>query len=269
MSTAIPTLEETGLEVIDLENDPLFFARPLHLRNAALEMKGLQRLARAFVEQPENLLQQLVETAIDICGAQSAGISIQKTDDNGEIFYHWIATAGQYAGFLNAILPPFPSACSVCIERNSPQVFRVTKLFFEIMGIDAPVVTDGILMPWQVDDTHGTIWIMAHEEHRTFDSADSSILASLSDFAAMAVRQQRQQKLLLQQTSADAAADMANSLAHKINNPLQSLTNLVYLATQATDTASVAALAQQMSGHLDRLSSLVKNQLSLSSGNKS
>jgi hypothetical protein len=37
----------------------------------------------------------------------------------------------------------------------------------------------------------------------------------------MAIRHKRQQKSLLQQAKAAAAAEMANKLAHKINNPLQ------------------------------------------------
>jgi hypothetical protein len=28
------------------------------------------------------------------------------------------------------------------------------------MDINAPLVTDGILLPWQVDETRGTIFIM-------------------------------------------------------------------------------------------------------------
>ncbi|MGC1297954.1 MAG: hypothetical protein WA869_23220 [Alloacidobacterium sp.] len=53
------------------------------------------------------------------------------------------------------------------------------------------------------------------------------MMRMLADFAAMGVRQQRQQKMLVEHASAAAAADMANDLAHKINNPLQSLTNIL------------------------------------------
>ncbi len=41
------------------------------------------------------------------------------------------------------------------------------------MGVDAPVVTDGILIPWEVADMCGTIWIMSHKSHEAFDSDDS------------------------------------------------------------------------------------------------
>jgi nitrogen-specific signal transduction histidine kinase len=45
----------------------------------------------------------------------------------------------------------------------------------------------------------------------------------------MGIRQQRQQVKLLSQARASAAVAMANDLAHQINNPLQSLTNVLSL----------------------------------------
>ena len=89
------------------------------------------------------------------------------------------------------------------------------------MGIEAPLVTDGILLPWEVDGTRGTIFIMAHERQEAFDLNDCQVMQVLADFAAMGVRQLKQQKLLLEQASAAAAAAMANDLAHQINNPLR------------------------------------------------
>jgi hypothetical protein len=154
---------DTGLEVIDIQSDIAFAARHVHVRDVAAQMAGMQRIAHAFVEDPDTILQELVNAAVELCGADSAGISIEKDDRTDKDFYHWVATAGQYSEFLNAVLPRYPSACGVCLERGRPQNFRVGQPFFDIMGITAPLVTDGILLPWQVDETRGTIssWRMA------------------------------------------------------------------------------------------------------------
>jgi phosphoribosyl-ATP pyrophosphohydrolase len=263
MSVAVSNDSETGLEVVDLYDDPGFAGRHVHVRNVARQMEGLQRLAQALAENPDTILQELVEAAVDLCMAQSAGISIQNIDESGEVTYHWVATAGEYARFLNAILPSFPSACGQCLERGRPQLFRVSQRFFDLMGIEAKTVEDGVLIPWQADETRGTIWIMSHERRDAFDANDSQTMELLSNFVAMAVRQQRQQKLLMKQAKVAAAAVMANDLAHKINNPLQSLTNLVYLAAESNDGSEAKAMAQEMSVHLDRLSALVGKLLAL------
>jgi hypothetical protein len=72
-------------------------------------MAEMQRLTKAFVEDPDSILQQLVKGAVDLCEADSAGISIEKEDKTDESFYHWIAISGDYSGFLNAVLPRFPA----------------------------------------------------------------------------------------------------------------------------------------------------------------
>src|SRR3984957_2786750 len=236
MNKSAAELEAVGLEVVDLADETVYSNRRLHSRNGAMQMEGLHRLAVAFVERPETILQELVNAAVDLCGADSAGISIEQEERTETNFYKWVATAGNYASFLNAMLPRYPSACGICLERGRPQLFRVSQRFFDLMGVEAPTVTDGLLLPWQAGETRGTIWIMAHERAEAFDESDCRMMQVLADFSAMAVRHERQQRTLMTQASASAAADMANDLAHQINNPLQSLTNLVFLAAEGEGT---------------------------------
>ncbi|HEY1987157.1 MAG TPA: GAF domain-containing protein [Terracidiphilus sp.] len=264
MTSPAQTWTDTGLEVLDVWEDSLFSIGREHGRDVTVQMEGMRRIAHAFVENPETILQQLVQAAVELCGADSAGISIEREDRTDANFYHWVATAGKYSQFLNAMLPRYPSACGVCLERGRPQRFRVGQRFFDLMGIEAPLVTDGILLPWQVEEMRGTIFIMAHGREEAFDQDDCSTMQVLADFAAMGVRQQRQQKLLLERASAKAAAAMANDLAHQINNPLQGLTNLLYLAAEGPDGDEARELARRAFGDLERLSALVRKLLALS-----
>jgi hypothetical protein len=262
--TGLPVnVADTGLEVIDLQTDPEFSGRRLHVRDVAVQMAGMRRLAGAFVDSPETILQELVNTAVDLCGADSAGISMERAGERDENFYKWVATAGQYERFLNATLPRTPSACGICLERGQPQLFRVSQRFFDLMGIEAPTVTDGILLPWQVDEMRGTIWIMAHGRTAAFDGDDCRMMQVLAEFVAMAVRHQRQQALVMMQATAAAAGEMANNLAHQINNPLQCLTNAVYLASMENSGRDAKLLAEELADHIQRLSVLVGKLLQL------
>jgi len=56
---------------------------------------------------------------------------------------------------------------------------------------------------------------------------------------------------------------MANKLAHKINNPLQSLTNILYLAAEGHYGESAKAVGCQALGDLERLTSLARELLNL------
>ena len=264
MCSDATTLEETGLEVIDLQDDPSFAMRQLGQRDAQVQLEGLRRLSRAMAKGDEAVLQELVDAAVSLCGADSAGISLERDGATREAFYHWVATAGEYRGFLDAILPQYPSACGVCLHRGRPQRFRVSKRFFDILGVEAAPVTDGLLLPWMADETRGTIFVMAHGRDSAFDGGDARTMETLADFAVMAIRQQKQRKLAMQRANAAAAAAMAHDLAHQINNPLQSLTNLVYLGQNGHGGTS-QTLAGELAGDLQRLSALVRDLLALPS----
>ncbi len=254
-------LEQVGLEVTDLACDEVFRQRRRPDHDSSAEMAGMHRLAAAFVERPETILQELVNVAVELCGADSAGISVEREDKTEKDYYRWVATAGVYTPFLDATLPKYPSACTICLERGRPQLFRVNKRFFDLIGTEAALVTDGILLPWEADDMRGTIFIIAHGRQEAFDSEDLRVMEVLARFAAMGVRNHRQQSWLMAQASAAAAAAMANKLAHEINNPLQVLTNKLYLATQGK--GAERALALSMQEEFDRLSELVKRLLEL------
>lgn len=263
MIPTIDQLEAVGLEVTDLKDEAAYVHRRLRSRNNSTQMEGLHRLVLAFVENPDTILTELVHAAVRLCGADSAGISIEREDKTEDNYYHWIATAGEYTSFLDASLPRYPSACSVCLERGTPQLFRVDKRFFNILGVEAPLVKDGILLPWQVEEMRGTIFIISHRREEAFDSEDLHLMQVLANFAAMGVRQQRQQDKLMKQAAATAAMSMANDLAHQINNPLQSLTNVLFLAKQTDGVGDEKSLAIRLEDDFARLSSLAKRLLEL------
>jgi hypothetical protein len=258
---AIAQLADSGMEVIDLQCDPAFLRRPLRNRDLVAQIEGMNRLACVFLEKPIGILHELVNAAVDLCGADSAGISVEQKDGTDENYYHWVATAGQYSGFVDARLPRFPSACGVTLERGRPQLFRVTQRFFDQMHIEAPTVTDGILLPWEVEETRGTIWIMAHGRHEAFDREDCRMMQSFSTFAATGIKLQQKQRLLMEQAKIAAELGMANRLAHQINNPLQGLMQTAYLFARGGEDSSI--FAQQAMGDISKLSDLVRQILSV------
>ena len=263
MTTSVEQLRNFGLEVVDLGDEELFARRPRRPRDRAAQMEAMNRLARCFVESPAVILQELCNAAVEMCGADSSGISVEREDRTDDLYYQWVATAGVYTSFLDAVLPREPSACTVCLQRKAPQHFRVGKRFFDILQVEAAEVTDGILLPWEMEEMRGTIFVIAHGRTEAFDLEDLHLMQVLASFAAAGMRQQRQQARLMEQERLAAAAGMANELAHEINNPLQSLTNLMFLAKQAEGVGDEQSLATKMEGDFGRLTGLVKSLLEL------
>ncbi len=256
-------LADVGLEVVDLSDHLHYAKRPLRERDRLLAMDGLRRLASAFVEKPESMLQELVEAAVRLCHADSAGISVIRDDKTDKDYYRWIAVAGEYSGFLHASLPVYPSACTVCLQRGNPQLFRVTKRFFDILGVEAPTVHDGILLPWEAEGVRGTIFIISHCNAEAFDSEDLALMKILANFAAIAIRQQGLQQKLVAEARVASAVAMAHELAHEINNPLQGMTNLLFLAKEEEGIGDERSLALKLSPDFDRLKDVAKRLLEL------
>jgi hypothetical protein len=67
----------------------------------------------------------------------------------------------------------------------------------------------------------------------------------------------------MERASAEGAAAMANDLAHKINNPLQSLTNVLYLAANGHYGEESKIVGADTLGDLNRISALVGELLAL------
>lgn len=239
-----------------------FEGRLGHARDRSKREEGMMRLARVFADRPERILQELVDVARELCGADSAGISIEEPNEVPPAF-RWAALSGEYLPFHNARLPYEFAPCSICLERSAPQHFRVGRAFFDMLGVPAAVVTDGMLIPWEVDGMRGTIWVVAHEESEAFDMQDYQTVQSLADFASIAVRYQRQRETVVRNARATAVASMANDLAHQINNPLQSLTNILFLATSGHNGADGKIVGESATPDLERLSRLVKKMLAL------
>jgi hypothetical protein len=257
----------SGLEVIDLEDYPAFSARPIRPSNPMAQAKFIERLAKELLDDPDSILQWLVDSALDLCGADSAGISIERYFDSEGNFdtstggFQWIATAGQYGPLLDAVIPRKPSACDICLGRGRPQLYRVSTPFLRSIGVDAAKVTDGLMVPWEAEGRRGTIWVLAHGRTEAFDQSNLETLELLARFAALCVTHQHRRKQKDYEWAVTAASAVIKVLALRIHDPMQELSDLVFLAQNGKWDGSATSLAQQLSQSLSILTDLVDDSL--------
>ena len=82
----------------------------------------------------------------------------------------------------------------------------------------------------------------------------SKILRDISD-------RKRMQESLLQAEKLAATGRMAASIAHEINNPLEGLLNLIYLAKHSDNPSEIRALLTTAEGELERVAHIAKQTL--------
>ena len=252
---------DTGMDLRDLLSDACFPLRETKTREINRESIALRRLSRVFAESPETVLQELVNTAVEFCGADSAGFSLEEPE-NGT--FRWIVVAGSFARYLGGQTPRNYSPCGTCLDSGRAQLYRITEPYYDHLGVTAEPIIDGMLIPWSNDFLRGTIWIVSHSSNEAFCPADYHLLNSLADFASIVLRHQHQEKLLMESERNRGVAEMAHKIAHRINNPLQSLTNTIFLARYGKE--NVETHLAQAETDLKRLSEQVAALLTIAGG---
>jgi len=156
------------------------------------ENRALVSLMHELSSPSGNVLQKLVDTVLELCEAQSAGISILEEDENGRKFFRWHATAGKFAKFLGATMPRELSPSGTVLDRNSSLLFSHPERHYPIPPEVVPPINEVLLVPFHIaGEPVGTIWVIAHDDARKFDREDERVIASLGKFASIVYQSKR------------------------------------------------------------------------------
>jgi PAS domain S-box-containing protein len=135
---------------------------------------------------PATILQKLAETALTLCRAHSAGLSLLEEADQKKNF-HWRAIAGEWASHVNGGTPRDFGPCGAVLDRNAPLVFSHPEQDFPYFGEVKPLLEEALLIPFYVNgEAMGTIWVVSHDESCRFDAEDLRVMTNLGVFAAAA-----------------------------------------------------------------------------------
>jgi PAS domain S-box-containing protein len=160
--------------------------RPARRANDDAVIKALISLARTMANSPERILQQLVETALELCLAHSSGISLLEDDDGKKIF-RWHGVAGEYRAHLWGTTPREFSPCGTVLDTDKVQLMSNLDRHFQYFAQVEPRIAEALLVPFHVGGVAvGTIWVISHTAERRFDAEDARVLSTLGEFAASA-----------------------------------------------------------------------------------
>jgi signal transduction histidine kinase/CheY-like chemotaxis protein len=175
-----------GLPYPPLEKIPgigALLKRPSRVADFEAESRALVGLADELSNHPRNLLQRLVEVALELCRAESAGASILEPDGKS---FRWDACAGLLEKNIGTLMVRAASPCGVVIERDSPILIEKPSSFFALPP-QIPPIAELLLLPFHDGKKPiGTVWVIAHSPDRKFDREDVRLLTSLSRFASAA-----------------------------------------------------------------------------------
>jgi signal transduction histidine kinase/CheY-like chemotaxis protein len=226
--------------------------------NYAAECVALRRLARALVASDLALLQSLADSALNLCGAGSAGISLAEAGGDDTACLRWTATAGlchQLAGYAE---PCDDSPSGIALELGSPQLLAYPQRHFNCLPALEPEALEALVVPIPGNgEPCGTIWVMSHEHGREFDEEDARLLESLGSFAGAVLTMSRSKDAAIAEAAQARAAREALQLSdtrkdeflamlgHELRNPIAAIDSAIKVSRR------LAQLQQAPDGMLD------------------
>ena len=173
-------------------------------QNRPGENRAFATLNRQRAHHPPRLMQTLVDTALRLCAAGSAGVSVVRRRPHHD-YLDWHAVAGHFSPHVNVVTPRDFSPCGTALETNAAQLFHCPgRVFGYLNGLGATVV-ELLVVPIHADEQPlGTMWVASHEaktppldsQERRFDTGDLRILVSLAELATVALQRHALQERL-------------------------------------------------------------------------
>jgi GAF domain-containing protein len=165
------------LDEVDIRDE--LHTRARRSPNYEQEGRAYGELATEMAENPRNLLQKLVEVAVDLCQADTAGVSLLEVD-----VFRWEAIAGVFETARGGTMPRNESPCGVCIDRDATQLMHLADRCFPAL-VAEPRFVEALLIPFHHEvKPIGTVWVVSHSLDRKFDREDERVVRVLSRFAS-------------------------------------------------------------------------------------
>lgn len=159
-------------------------ARPA---DPAAEAAAFAAVIRSLARHPAGTHELIVQTALRLCRAGSAGISLLSADSDAA-HLHWPAVAGLAAGQVRGSAPAAETLCGLAIARTETLLLEHPGQHYPLLAAIEPPVTEALCVPIQAGGRIiGTLWAMSHGTGAAFDATDARILETLGHFVAAAL----------------------------------------------------------------------------------
>ena len=217
-----------------------------HLR----EKMALQDIAAQMIDHPERVLPKLVERAMEMTGAVSAGISAFEAQEGTAGIFRWRDLKGELAQFEGATTPRNYSPCGVCLDRFEPTLTRRPERHYTWIaeaGVSCPEV---LLVPLYIahGEPLGTLWIVSEQEGY-FDSGHARIMRELASFTGIALAMLRDRQRL--QDAVTQQELLTAEMSHRVKNLFSVVDAMIHVSRRSATSA--ADMAKILSGRVHAL----------------
>ena len=158
--------------------------RPMRRPDLEAENATYLLLADEFKAGPLRLLQALMDAAVSLCCAGTAGVSLLEDLPDGRKQFRWTVLSGRLDFAINGTTPREFSPCGVCLDHDAPVLFSNPDHRYTFLQTAGLPLREALILPFYANGEHaGTIWIVSHDSSGHFDMEDVRIMTRLARFA--------------------------------------------------------------------------------------
>ncbi|WP_147023444.1 GAF domain-containing protein, partial [Microvirga aerophila] len=186
--TTSDTLNRSKAGIDDVVIPAELARRPSRAPDYHAESRALGLLAQEIVANPSGVLQTCAELVLELCRADTAGISLLEPGGENGVF-RWRAVVGALAGHLGGSIPQEASPQGVVVARDRVLLLsEAEQVVPDLKGTQSHGY-ETLLVPWHDNgEPAGVLWAIKHTAEGEFDAEDARLLQSLTRFAAAAHR---------------------------------------------------------------------------------
>jgi len=203
--------------------------RPSRQNQDPVQIAALMRLASVLATSPDDLMGRVAQVALELTGAQSAGISLLERDERLGPVFRWKTVKGLLQSQESRALPREASACAICLEAGTAVLIAPSVGDFPGQE-DIPALTERLLVPVVTLEgvAVGALWVAMHDSSQGFTRQDACVCENLAVFVGAAVKslmdaREARQAAAEQALQEERVENFILSLAHELRNPLGSI----------------------------------------------
>lgn len=273
---SVPASSNSSCRLADVLITGELARRPAR-RNFAAEARALAALVDELGRAPGAVPEKLTELVLEICHADSAGISILEPGPP-EVF-RWRAVRGHFDRNAHGGIPRQESPSAIAVHRNEVLLFRDSGRYFPRLRALKPRIHESLLAPFACDGRPvGTVWAIKHSPEGRFNAEDARLLGNVAQVAAAAHQAVHMRKMaqkardasfalhprLLQVSKMAVLGEVASGIAHELNQPLAAINTYAQacarlLTSPEPDRETLQSAMQEISAQTLRAADIIRS----------